>query len=318
MATTTDNYGLIKPGIDDFYDIGVQNDNWDAVDTALEEHAQQLSPSGEKESPADSDSLILTDSTANGIKKRLSWTGVKTALGKVFAGLQHTHSMEEVDALGAALANKVDADWVKELTQQPLAQGVTILDRIRELEKNGIYRGTFQAIASADTPEDSTGWGFNISFFHGEKTVVFAVKSYFPLYWFRQIDSNGWIGDWIPIATATKPAVYDLPLAAGWAVENPTGRPAYFKDQFGKVTVNIKVKSTQTINTSMLGGLPEGYRPIPGCGLSIPCNFTLEDYSRGTGHLDFTAGGNIDFYPDDTLDKPIRTLFCPTATFVAA
>ena len=46
MATTTDNYGLIKPGIDDFYDIGVQNDNWDAVDTALEEHAQQLSPSG--------------------------------------------------------------------------------------------------------------------------------------------------------------------------------------------------------------------------------------------------------------------------------
>ena len=164
-----------------------------------------------------------------------------------------------ISANSSALANKADADWVKALTQQPLAQGVTILDRIRELEENGIYRGTFQAIASADTPEDSTGWGFNISFFHGEKTVVFAVKSYFPLYWFRQIDSNGWIGDWIPIATATKPAVYDLPLAAGWSAISAK----YCRTQDGMITVNVLglTNGSGTAGYSVFGILPEGYRP---------------------------------------------------------
>lgn len=41
MANTT-NYNFIKPGANDYYDIGDQNDNWDAADTILKEHEDAI------------------------------------------------------------------------------------------------------------------------------------------------------------------------------------------------------------------------------------------------------------------------------------
>ncbi len=58
MATNTTNYNLEKPSEDDFYDVGVQNDNMDKVDTALHELQEDINtkamtpgPQGEKGDP---------------------------------------------------------------------------------------------------------------------------------------------------------------------------------------------------------------------------------------------------------------------------
>lgn len=42
MATTTTNYGLTKPEGSDFYDIGVQNDNMDIIDTQMKANAKDI------------------------------------------------------------------------------------------------------------------------------------------------------------------------------------------------------------------------------------------------------------------------------------
>lgn len=35
MATQTSNFGFIKPDVNDFYDVQVQNENWDKVDEEM-------------------------------------------------------------------------------------------------------------------------------------------------------------------------------------------------------------------------------------------------------------------------------------------
>ena len=42
MANVTENYGLIKPIPEEFYDIGVHNSNMDKIDTALKENIGSL------------------------------------------------------------------------------------------------------------------------------------------------------------------------------------------------------------------------------------------------------------------------------------
>ena len=37
MAKETSNYGFTKPEINDFYDVNVQNNNWDKLDTKMKE-----------------------------------------------------------------------------------------------------------------------------------------------------------------------------------------------------------------------------------------------------------------------------------------
>lgn len=43
MSTQTTNYGFVKPTADEFYDVAVQNGNWDKADQKLKEHDSSLS-----------------------------------------------------------------------------------------------------------------------------------------------------------------------------------------------------------------------------------------------------------------------------------
>lgn len=64
---------------------------------------------------------------------------------------------------------------------------------------------------------------------------------------------------WTPIATATPPQEYDLPLADGLT---PTQPSKYYKDQFGVVHIGIAVKATTThTDGSLIATMPEGFRP---------------------------------------------------------
>ena len=79
MATSyTTNYNLKKPDPDDFVNIGDLNSNADLIDAALA--AQAGGPTEQKDTPTDTDSVLLMDSTDGDTTKRLLWSLMKFAL----------------------------------------------------------------------------------------------------------------------------------------------------------------------------------------------------------------------------------------------
>ena len=89
------------------------------------------------------------------------------------------------------------------------------------------------------------------------KVVVVYPSEQAPQY--NILSWSVWSG-WKPIATATPPAVYDLPLAAGWGYQQKT---CYFKTQDNVVTVNVAINATAVHHSGeIIATLPEGYRPM--------------------------------------------------------
>ena len=88
MASQTTNYGLNKHGPQDFYNVEARNENWDKIDEALA--ATDPTKITAKAAPADDDGVMIADSADGGKAKRLLWSNVKAALGKLFVPLART------------------------------------------------------------------------------------------------------------------------------------------------------------------------------------------------------------------------------------
>lgn len=100
-------------------------------------------------------------------------------------------------------------------------------------------------------------------------------------------DGLKWSG-WQPIATATPPQEFDLPLASGFSnFDNITS--AYWKNQFGEMTVILHAKKEQPISDVEIAAyLPAGFRP------SAPQRFLcLGPTLRKPGFLYVTPDGSI-------------------------
>lgn len=85
MASKTTNYGLNKHSPQDFYNVEARNENWDKIDETLA--ATDPTKVTAKAAPADGDGVMIADSADGGKAKRLLWTAVKTALGRIFVPL---------------------------------------------------------------------------------------------------------------------------------------------------------------------------------------------------------------------------------------
>ncbi|MCC2176644.1 hypothetical protein AAAV51_04525 [Agathobaculum butyriciproducens] len=81
MASKTTNYGLNKHSPQDFYSVEARNENWDKIDEALA--ATDPTKITAKDEPADGDGVMISDSADGGKAKRLLWSNVKAALGKL-------------------------------------------------------------------------------------------------------------------------------------------------------------------------------------------------------------------------------------------
>lgn len=91
----------------------------------------------------------------------------------------------------------------------------------------------------------------------GNFKTVFIYPSGNPVY-YNKLDWDVWRG-WRPLATATPPAVYDLPLAAGFTAYVPC---QYWKTQEGEVKTCCRIRFYNGIASPIrLFSLPEGYRP---------------------------------------------------------
>ena len=132
---------------------------------------------------------------------------------------------------------------------------------------NWFRAGFYQTIGGRTTnvPPGCDGWGlitiFNamatsnawtVQIFQPSNSVGSLGVPLFYRYW-----NTSW-SKWEPIATATPPQEFNLPL-----VDGISGTAKYSKDQFGIVRVYVAVlKNSGTItNNEILGTLPEGFCP---------------------------------------------------------
>ena len=117
-------------------------------------------------------------------------------------------------------------------------------------------------------------------------------------------------GDWVEIATATTPQIFDVPLAAGWTKHRAS---EYFKTQENIVTVYFQVHTSSPQGGEVtLATLPEGFRPPNTIGGSGYCGITGEKY----------APADVKVYPNGDItgfnDVGAAEYYTGFFTFVAA
>lgn len=79
MANKTTNYNLTKPLPEEFYDVGVQNDNMDIIDQKLK--SVDAASADAKTTLADADTIPLNDSADSFKIKKVTWARIKELLG---------------------------------------------------------------------------------------------------------------------------------------------------------------------------------------------------------------------------------------------
>ncbi len=142
MKETT-YYKLKKPQDNDNVLISDLNGNADAVDAAL--HALDegvkgaqgsLAAAPEKQSLADGDGVVVTDSAAGNSAKRVLWSTVKTVLAQLFAPLTHKHAAGDVTS-GTFAAARIPGLDAGKITSGilPVARGGTGVSSLDELVK---------------------------------------------------------------------------------------------------------------------------------------------------------------------------------------
>lgn len=140
------------------------------------------------------------------------------------------------------------------------------------------------------------------------------IDSYTSIMWINSTTAGIWNG-WVPIATATPPAVYDLPLAAGW--ENAYYLSCqYHKNQFNEVTINMVPASTTTSTDGVLvATIPVGFRPTH--FREYRAEVRWEDDTNSIGTVSISLSGEITLWVSPT-GKTVKRLFVETVPYVAA
>lgn len=280
MAQKTPNYNLNKPGYEDFGDVDMLNENFEKIDKVLA--ASDPTKVTTKAEPADGDGVMIADSADGGKAKRLLWSNVKAALGKLFVPLARKIN-------GKALTKDVT------LTGDDIAMGADDAESLRAAMAKRLWRYTQMwneddapATADAVNQLEPGCYGF----------VLHKRKDWFPnelkdrlaryelivhntaeriqngTLKLRCIDGTyqlmEYIGEilletkgttirWRRVATCNPPEVHELPLVNGATAEKSC---VYYKTQenlvIGKLSLQASAAAYQEIPVAVL---PEGFRP---------------------------------------------------------
>lgn len=138
------------------------------------------------------------------------------------------------------------------------------------------------------------------------------IDSWTKITWVNSTVAEEWFG-WIPQATATPPAVYDLPLVAG--ISNVRSCK-YWKNQFGEVGFIITCGvSSSVLDNSIIATLPEGYRPQSPIVFGTHA-MTSDGQRIGGLSLDVFENGDMRVWSLNRLDG--NSTFWSSGCFVAA
>ena len=301
MASKTTNYGLNKHSPQDFYNVEARNENWDKIDEALA--AADPTKITAKAAPADGDGVMIADSADGGKAKRLLWSSVKTALGKLFVPLARKvngKTLAEDVTLTAADIKMPNSEEDVGAAMAKRAVGTGILgDEIdlNDVDTSGMFR--------VQKPKNGVYDYGQLLVVHGYGDTIAQVCFDYAANRCAVRCARGLYGaspkweDWTAIALCAAPEVHDLPLADGWLTYG-TSINWYSKDQLGQVTIYFRLKSTVTTITDgiIIANIPEGFRPQH--GMSIPGLLTFDNYTRPPCHVDIDPNGALQLYVDGT------------------
>ena len=269
MAQKTPNYNLNKPGYEDFGDVDMLNENFEKIDKVLA--ATDPTKVTAKAAPADDDGVMIADSADGGKAKRLLWSNVKAALGKLFvplarkvngkaltkdvtltaADIKMPNSEEDV---GAAMAKRPLKQYPKTLDVHKITIGQLYWcdeDTANTPYKAGLT-GYAQGVALCTAGSAEEKWCSIIYIVHAGKGV-----------WFQSRNQDGWT-NWVQLAKCETPEIHELPLADSI---NRLGTAAYWKNAFNEVTVVFDYGEKSNDNFipdqwTLIATLPEGFRPV--------------------------------------------------------
>lgn len=291
MASKTTNYGLNKHSPQDFYNVEARNENWDKIDEALA--ATDPTKITTKVEPADGDGVMIADSADGGKAKRLLWSNVKAALGKLFVPLARKINgktlAKDVTLTGDDIAMGADdAESLRAaMAKRDVEYGVIAPENLQEWASAQTAGGTFML-----TPRTAKGVPYP-QYWRGLLTGDFPGHDRALLIFTDDVmhrastGSGKWGGPWRKVADCIAPETHQLPLADGWTKFDATCR--YYKTQESIVIVSIAARTTQSFRVSAaLATLPEGFRPA--AGLEVPAIFKG---SRRLVTIQAAADGNL-------------------------
>lgn len=219
-----------------------------------------------KAEPADADGVLLADSEAAGGLKRLLWSSVKTALGKLFVPLARKVN-------GKALSSDVT------LTGDDIAMGADDAESLRAaMAKRAVWNAVLvsqqSALAWAAAQKEPKQCGFDPhttdtpyeGYWCAELTLHAPSNQWRVLYvtnvvtlerWFNIYNIDHWIG-WRKLSLAVTPEVHNFPLADGYTDLGCK----YFRTQENVVSFAGEVMRMSGFRADeTFAVLPEGFRP---------------------------------------------------------
>ena len=290
MASKTTNYGLNKHSPQDFYNVEARNENWDKIDEALA--ATDPTKITAKAEPADGDGVMIADSEDGGKAKRLLWSNVKAALGKLFVPLARKvngKTLAKDVTLTAADIKMPDSEEDVGAAMAKRAVGTGILgDEIdlNDVDTSGMFR--------VQKPKNGVYDYGQLLVVHGYGDTIAQVCFDYAANRCAVRCARGLYGaspkweDWTAIALCAAPEVHELPL-----VDNITSNNiVYYKSQEGIVTIVGSVAGDFPASQStVIGNVPEGFRPA--YMIEVPAAFTM----GATGNASVDASGHVSVAP---------------------
>ena len=279
-----------------------------------------------KAEPADGDGVMIADSADGGKAKRLLWSSVKTALGKLFVPLARkingkalsadvtltgddiAMGADDAETLRAAMAKRPLKQYPKALDVHKITIGQLYWcdeDTANTPYKAGLT-GYTQGIALCSAGSAEEKWCSIIYIVHAGEGV-----------WIQYRDQDGW-RNWAQLAKCETPEVHDLPLANGWQAYGE-GLCWYTRNQFKEVTIGMLLRSTSALTSdgAQFATLPEGFRPK--VTVIAPANVTANDYSHSACHVTINPDGGVYLHFDASSlsGKTVIQLLCPVFHYPA-
>lgn len=304
MASKTTNYGLNKHSPQDFYNVEARNENWDKIDETLA--ATDPTKITAKAAPADGDGVMIADSEDGGKAKRLLWSNVKAALGKLFVPLARKINgktlAKDVTLTGDDIAMGADDAESLRAAMAKRAVGTGVLgDEIdlNDIDISGMYR--------VQKPKNGPYDYGQLLVIHGYGDTIAQVCFDYAANRCAVRCARGLYGaspkweDWTAIALCAAPEVHELPLVSGFPAQSYAN--TYYKTQEGIVHLNFCIfrgASTAFVEQETICTMPEGYRPSTVIAAAVGGDGKSFGNGLPSAELHIEPDGRMWFYGADT------------------
>ena len=259
-----------------------------------------------KAAPADGDGVMIADSADGGKAKRLPWSNVKTALGKLFVPLARKINGKALSAdvtltgddiaMGADDAETLRAATAKRLGYNDnLGTGINLKEHVK-----------YEYLSLDGSKDSELNGSGGCLILPGWKSGPWGMQMRFDMRWNalfirRYRDGATLWDDWERLAICAPPEVHELPLASGFPAQSYAN--TYYKTQEGIVHLNFCIfrgESTAFVERETICTMPEGYRPSTVIAAAVGGDGKSFGNGLPAAELHIEPDGQMWFYGADT------------------